>query len=375
MRKKRKKSSNPRQDKTSSLAMPDMIILGLTLGLLLVGIIMVLDASIIEAFSMFSNKYYFVRRQLQWVGIGLISMTIFTFVPLSFFRKWSQLFMVGTLLLLVAVLLPGVGSRVQGASRWIVIGGFVIQPSELAKLAAVLYFPDWLSQHQRIGAFSVVIGIITVLLLLEPDLGTAIIIFGIAFSMYIISGANIKHISWMIFGGGLIGALLIITSPYRLDRLKTFVDPTSDPLGSSYHIRQVLISLGSGGLMGTGFGRSRQKFQFLPEATTDSIFAVIGEETGFLGASIVVGLFAALIFKFFKLIPQVTDQYAQLVIVGVMSWIGIQTLLNLSAMVALVPLTGVPLPFISYGGSSLVTMLSGVGLALNASRYRKRVKV
>jgi len=350
---------------------PDPIILLLVLILLGIGLIMVLDASIIEAYTLFADKYYFMKRQVQWVGLGVVAMTSFSIIPLTWIKKISQPLMLVALSLLVVVIIPGMGTVAQGASRWIVIGGFVIQPSELTKLAAVIYFPAWLVKHQRFEPFAALVGLLTCLLLLEPDLGTAIIIFLIAFSMYIISGADKKYIIWTLGVGAVMGSLLILLSPYRLERLRTFLDPASDPLGASYHIRQVLISLGSGGLMGTGFGRSRQKFQYLPEATSDSIFAVVGEETGFIGAMLVVMLFMALVLRYCKLIPSIEDTYAQLLMVGVMSWIGLQTLLNLAAMVALVPLTGVPLPFISYGGSSLVNIMAAVGLSLNASRYRK----
>lgn len=350
---------------------PDWLILILVLMLLAIGLVMVLDASIIEAYYMFADKYHFLRRQLLWVGIGIAVMITAMIIPLNVIKKAGLPVMGLSLLLLIIVLFPQIGSNVQGARRWIVLGNFVIQPSELTKLASVIYFPTWLIKHQRFGPFAFLVGLIALLLLLEPDLGTTIIIFIIAFSMYLISGADKKYIIWTLTAGLIFGSLMIVTSPYRLERLKTFIDPASDPLGASYHIRQVLISLGSGGILGTGFGRSRQKFQFLPEATTDSIFAVIGEETGFIGASLVIIIFMALIFRYFKIIAQIEDPYAKLLIAGVVSWIGSQTILNLSAMVALVPLTGVPLPFISYGGSSLVNMLAAVGLSLNASRLRK----
>jgi cell division protein FtsW len=207
--------------------------------------------------------------------------------------------------------------------------------------------------------------------MLEPDLGTTIVIAGIAFTLFYLAQAPIKQIAVIILSGLLIGSMLILVSPYRRDRLTTFLDPTSDPLGSSYHIRQVLISLGSGGIFGTGFGRSRQKFQFLPEATTDSIFAVIAEETGFIGASIVILIYFMFIYRAFKIVKNIDRPYPQLVASGVLTWFSLQTALNLAAMTSLIPLTGVPLPFISYGGSSLITLMTAVGLLLNSSRYRK----
>lgn len=333
---------------------------------------MVLDASIIEAFTQFNDRYHFVKLQAQWMVIGFVALFVAMKIPLKWIKALSQPAFIITLLLLIVVLIPGIGTKVQGARRWISLGGFVLQPSELVKLAAVIYMPSWLSRHQRLGPFIGITGVISFLLLLQPDLGTAIIIFTIAFSMYYVSGAPRKVI-YKIIISALIGIMgLILSSPYRFNRLKTFLDPTIDPTGSSYHIRQVLISLGSGGLTGTGFGRSRQKFQYLPEATTDSIFAVIAEETGFIGAMVIIGIFLAIIIRTLKVIPQFTSTYAQLVAIGVISWIGIQATLNLAAMVSLVPLTGVPLPFISYGGSALVTTMTGVGLLLNTTRYRNK---
>jgi cell division protein FtsW len=349
---------------------PDLITLTLTLVLVSIGLIMVLDASIIEAYTQFQDKYHFVKLQSQWLLAGLFVMGLVAITPLSFIKKVAPLAMIGALVLLVAVLIPGVSQQIQGSRRWIVIGSFVFQPSELAKLASVIYFPYWLQRHQRFTPFIALTGLITGLLLLEPDLGTAIIIFACVFSMYYVSGAPSKHLFYTL-AAGVVGALImIVSSPYRFIRLKTFLNPAVDPLGSSYHIRQILISLGSGGLLGTGFGRSRQKFQFLPEATTDSIFAVIAEETGFLGAVAVILIFMTLFLRLFKIVPRIDDAYARLVLVGVIAWLGTQTAVNLAAMVALVPLTGVPLPFISYGGSSLITALTAVGLALNVSRYR-----
>jgi cell division protein FtsW len=359
-----------RNNHSKSLQPPDWIIIAIAMVLLLLGVVMVLDASIIEAYTQFSDKYYFAKLQIKWLGLGLVAMVIAAHFPLELVKKLALPAFIGALVLLILVLIPGIGAEVQGARRWIRLGSIVIQPSELTKLAAIIYLPAWLIKHQKISSFLTIVGIITVLLMLQPDLGTTMIIVAIATTMFFVSGASLKHLGGLLIGMVTTGILLVVTSPYRLDRLKTFIDPTSDPLGKSYHVRQVLISLGSGGLLGTGFGRSRQKFQFLPESTTDSIFAVIGEETGFVGAALIVLLFTLLIFRMLKIASRISDPYAQLVLVGALSWIGFQVALNLSAMVALVPLTGVPLPFISYGGSALITTLAAFGLAINASRYR-----
>lgn len=365
-------SRSTRKYSSTARTQPDWIIFLVVVALLIIGLIMVLDASIIEAYTQFSDKYHFIKLQAKWMGLGFIGLLTASFIPLKWIKKISAPLMLGTVVLLILVLIPGIGSKVQGARRWIRLGSFVLQPSELTKLAAVMYFPAWLTRHQRAGPFAAILGVITALLMLEPDLGTSIIIFIVAFSMYYLSGAPREMVAKISGAAVVLAVIMVVSSPYRLNRLKTFIDPTSDPTGTSYHIRQIRISLGSGGLTGTGFGRSRQKFQYLPEATTDSIFAVIGEETGFIGAMIVMTLFAIIIIRSLKLVADYTDEYAKLLAVGVVGWIGAQTALNLSAMVSLVPLTGVPLPFISYGGSSLVTTMAGVGLLLNSTRYRKR---
>jgi cell division protein FtsW len=348
----------------------DWPILLLVIIAITIGIIAVLDASIIEAFHQFSDKFHFARSQAVWALVGFIVLLIATHLPLRLVQTYSKHFFILATVFLVAVLIPGLGSKIQGARRWLNLGLFSFQPSELIKLAAIMYFPTWLTDASAKKLIPLT-GFLILLLLLEPDLGTAIIIGAITYSLFSLINKSLLQSLGLALGAIIIGVALILTSPYRLARLKTFIDPTSDPLGTSYHIRQVLISLGSGGLFGTGFGRSRQKFQFLPEATTDSIFAVIAEETGFLGASFLILLFALFITRCLKITRQIQAPYPQLLALGVTSWIMTQIILNLSAMVSLIPLTGVPLPFISYGGSSLITIMAATGLLLNASRYRR----
>jgi len=198
--------------------------------------------------------------------------------------------------------------------------------------------------------------------------GTSVVVISTAFSLYFISGAPMMQLMSLGVAGFVGGMGLILSSPYRKQRLLTFLNPTSDPLGASYHIRQILIALGSGGLFGVGIGRSRQKFSYLPEATTDSIFAIVAEEIGFIGSALVIVIFINLIYRGIHIAKNARSPFSQLLAGGITCWIGIQTLLNLAAMVALVPLTGIPLPLISYGGSSLVTVLTGIGLLLNISR-------
>lgn len=349
----------------------DWFILMAVFGLVLFGVIMVFDASIVESYYQFADKYHFAKLQLMWSGIGIIALIISAYIPLKWVRSISPAIFALAIILLVLTLIPGLGVKVQGARRWLSIGNIQLQPSELTKLAAAIYFPAWLTKHQRLGPFITLMGILVVLLMLEPDLGTTLIIVGMTLSLFFVSGAKLRTIAGIIVGGTLLGFILIAGSSYRRARLQTFLDPTGDPLGASYHIRQVLLSLGSGGLTGTGIGRSRQKYQYLPEATTDSIFAVIAEETGFIGASFMIIIFLVIISRGLQLTRHITDSYAQLLAIAIISWLALQSILNLAAMVSLVPLTGLPLPLISYGGSSLVTMMAGIGLLLNTTRYRQ----
>lgn len=347
----------------------DLIVLGIVVALTLVGLLMVYDASVVEAYRDFSDKYYFAKLQAVWALVGFTSLVIASLIPLSLIKKLTLPFFVLSILLLVVVLVPGVGSEVQGARRWISLGSFTLQPSEVVKLGFILYLATWLEKKQHFWPFVILSGIILTLMMAQPDLGTAIVLMGTGLVMYFLSGAPALTLFTLVTVGVAAGLALVLSSPYRKERLLTFLNPTSDPLGASYHIRQVLIALGSGGLLGLGVGRSRQKYEYLPEATTDSIFAVLAEEVGFVGSLIVIALFLWLIYRGFAIAKKAKTPFSQLLAAGITAWIGSQALLNLAAMVALVPLTGIPLPFISYGGSSLVTVLTATGMLLNISHH------
>jgi len=348
----------------------DWLLLGLVIGLTLFGILMVFDASVVEAYQQFGDKFHFVKLQALWAAFGLGGLIVTMILPHKLWDALAKPIFLVTIGLLVLVLVPGIGVQAQGARRWIDLGIGVIQPSEIAKLGITVYFASWLSRHQRFLPFAFLTVLTLGLIVIEPDLGTAVIVGTIAFILYFLSGSPLKNI--VIIGGiGLLAATsLILVSPYRVNRLKTFLDPSSDPLGASYHVRQVLIALGTGEVFGQGIGKSRQKYQYLPEATTDSIFAVIAEETGFVGAVTVILVYMTLFHRGFVITSNAQKGYSKLLSGGITSWLAVQTLINLSAMVALVPLTGVPLPFISYGGSSLITSLLGTGILLNISKSK-----
>lgn len=349
---------------------PDYLLVLVVFGLTLFGLLMVYDASVVEAYHKFSDKYFYLRQQLKWVGLGLVSSLIFAKIDYHKLSKIAGLGILVTIILLILVLIPNIGIKAMGAKRWINLAGFSLQPAELTKLGFVLYLASWLSKQRRTFPLLILSGLILCLIVLQPDLGTAVVIITSGFLVYFVAGAPLFYLSLLALLGLLGGLGIIWISPYRRQRLLTFLDPTTDPLGASYHIRQALIAIGSGGLFGLGLGRSRQKYEYLPAATTDSIFAVIAEETGFMGSLAVILAFLFLFWRGIKIAKEAPDCFGQFLATGITSWIATQALVNLAAMVALVPLTGVPLPFISYGGSSMITSLSGMGILLNISKNK-----
>lgn len=353
-----KKESSIERTRTLKILLPLLLLLG-------IGLVLVYDSSVAEAERLFHNKYYFVQRHALWIGFGLLAMIIVSRVPTTFIRTVGPVLFGVTILLLVLVLIPGVSTRAQGARRWIRFGNVLtFQPSELVKLTSVLYLASWLQQKPKFTHFLVFCGLLTALLMAQPDFGTAMIILSASFLMFFLSGASLALVFSGIGVGALVVVLLIAVAPYRLQRLTTYLDPTIDRLGSGYHINQALLALGSGGVWGLGLGRSREKFQYLPEASTDSIFAVIGEEMGFFGASGIIAIYTYLFYQLFHVVSREPDIYRKFLGAGLTGWLAIQTITNIGAMVALFPLTGVPLPFVSYGGSSLISQLLSIGVML-----------
>lgn len=332
------------------------------------GLLAIYDASVVDAYRTFGDKFHYVKFQAIWIIIGIVVALITAYLPTQLLKKNAHIFYGFTLFLMVAVLIPGIGSKFLGARRWIDIGFAVIQPAELLKITLVIYLAKWLEQERSLRNFLSLMGLNLLLIMLEPDLGTAIIVVGVSFMIYYLAGAKIKEIfSFSAILAVAIGALIFL-SPYRMDRIKTFIDPTNDPLGASYHINQVLFGLGSGGVSGVGLGQSRQKYAYLPEATTDSIFVIVAEEFGFIGSSLLILALVGLLMASFKVALNVNDKFDKLLSSSITLLFLLQIFVNLSSMVALVPITGVPLPFISYGGSSLVTNFIALGLLINIAK-------
>lgn len=345
----------------------------LTIFILLVfGLLMIYSASVAEALRDFDNKWFFVVKQLKWAGLGIILMLITARIPPRTWKNLAPFLLLIGLFLLLIVAIPGIGTKVQGARRWLVLPGLTLQPSELIKFVQIVYLSSWLtSKKVTLTQFLSYLGLVAGLIMLEPDMGTAIVVTILAVAVYFLAGYPLAHFGLIGGLGTLAAVVLIMLAPYRLARVTTFFNPESDPMGSSYHIRQVILALGSGGMTGVGIGKSRQKYEYLPESTTDSIFAVVGEELGFVGGITLIGVFIYLISLLFRVASQARDQFSSVVAGGTASWITLQVLLNLAAMVALAPLTGVPLPLVSYGGSSLITIFLGLGLVLSVARSEK----
>lgn len=331
---------------------------------------MVYDASVVEAYRDFADKFHLARLQLLWAVIGLGGMVVLSWIPVSAWKRIGRGAFLVSMFLLLLVLIPNIGVKTMGARRWLALGALSFQPSELIKLTLIFYLASLFEKRANFAQVVLVLSVVVGLIMLQPDLGTAIVVAVIASLMYFFAGAPWKSFFLLASAGLALGTILIISSPYRRERVATFLNPAQDPLGASYHIRQILIALGSGGIFGAGLGQSRQKYEYIPEVATDSIFAIIAEETGFVGASAMIGAFVVYLFTAFSIAKTTTDRYAKLLAGGIASWIGSQTILNLGTMVALLPLTGVPLPFISYGGSSLIVVLGASGILLSISRNR-----
>ncbi len=354
----------------------ELVVLVLVLSLCFWGLLMIYDASSVSALNDFGDKLYYVKEQIKWLILGSIGLVIGAFIDYKYWRKIGIVFLVITIILLCLVFIPGLGIAAYGAKRWVNFGLFVLQPAEFAKISLIIYLSAWLSSKgkARFLSFITLLCIPIGLIILEPDLGTSLIIALVSMVIYFISGAPLLHFLLIVPLSIISTVLFAITSPYRLKRLTTFINPENDPLGASYHIRQVLLALGSGGLFGVGIGKSRQKYSYLPEATTDSIFAIIGEEVGFIGVLIFIIVYLTLLYRCYKIALKAPDKFGYLLGMGITFWLSIQALVNISAMTAVFPLTGIPLPFISYGGSGLIMALFSIGILLNISRQSIKKK-
>jgi cell division protein FtsW len=342
-----------------------------------IGIVMVYSASSVRSYLSSADAAEQGLEQLVWAGIGLVGLVVAMRIDFRLLRYLAIPLYVITLLLLVAVLVPGIGSEINGSRRWIVIPGFgSLQPAEFAKLAIVLYLAHWLDRRGRdartfwngLVPFALLIAPGFFLIAMEPDLGTSGIYVIIAGSIFFMAGANLLYLTAI--AAGVLGAasLMIMSSQYQLQRVTTFLDPFRDPLGAGYNTVQGLFALALGGITGLGLGESRQKFLYLPAPSTDFIFAIIGEEWGLVGTLTVVALFVVIAYQGYRIAITAPDTFSGLVACGITTWLLAQAFVNIMVVTALMPVTGIPLPFISAGGSALTINLAAIGILLSISR-------
>ncbi len=357
----------------------DPVLIMVILILVGLGLVMVLSASSVHALSRYGDSYYFLKRQFGWAALGLLAMFILSRLDYHIYSRYAKIMLLVAVALLIIVLIPDIGRLVGGSRRWLWIGPLVIQPSEIAKLALVVYMATYIVEKKdRFGSFFngllpplFLLGIVFVLIIEEPDLGTAITIAGTVILMLFAAGARLSHLGFLAMASMPLLYYFVMGEDYRRERMLAFLDPWQDPMVTGFHIIQSLFALGSGGLFGLGFGQSKQKFFYLPAPSTDFIFAVIGEELGFIGAFLVVALFFILAWRGFVIALNARDLLGTLLATGITTMIILQALINMAVVSGSIPITGISLPFISYGGSSLVIMLSGVGILMNISRQAR----
>lgn len=346
-----------------------ILVITLVVALSLLGLLFVFEASVAESLDTFGDRYYLFRQHIFGLVVGWIAFFAGLIIPARFWIRISPFAFLLGLALLILVFVPGIGLNLNGASRWLSIGGITIQPVEFVKFSLIAYLAAWLPKQKDLIPFLIVVAIPSLLLILQPDLGSLLVTFSIATGLYFVAGGNLKQLGILALISLPLLLIAVVTSPYRMQRVLTFFNPESDPLGSSYHVRQIVLALGRGGIFGQGLGNSTQRFSYIPEASTDSIFAIVAEETGYLGSLLIISMFIVLLISFFKLVNRTNNSVEiKLLGNGLAIWITAQTLLNLSAVVALVPLTGVPLPFFSYGRTALIMILFATGVILNTGK-------
>lgn len=352
-----------------------LVILLLTLFLVSFGALMVYSASFYSAEHHYGNKYFFLLKQLLGVFMGIVAMTIFSFVDYHILQKHKWKIVIISCVLLALVFIPGIGKESFGAKRWISLLGFSIQPSEVAKFALVIFVASYLSQnYDKVKSFKGLLpvlfvgGIMCVLIMLEPSMSVTMCICFVCFFMLIIGGMSKKHTLMFCVPASLFVPALVIAEPYRMKRLLAFINPWASPQGEGFQLIQSLYSLGDGGLFGVGIFRSRQKYLFLPFAESDFILSIIGEEIGFFGVTLLLAVYFVLFFNIIKIALSSKDRFGCLLACGIAFVIGVQTLLNVAVVTGSIPPTGLPLPFISSGGTSVMVFMSAIGIVLNINR-------
>lgn len=380
---------------TNTKRHPDYPLLGVICVLVVLGVVILASVSLAVSHERFGNTYHYLNHQLLYGLLPGLILAFFVFfkVKLASLKKWAPFLLLVNLIFMAMVFLPKIGSSLGGASRWISLGPLSFQPSEFLKITFILYLASWLSSRgscerkrglhgvgkldsaknekffsQTFITFLIVVGIISLFFILQPDISTLGVIILIAIVMYFLGGNSVWHIALMVFTGicGLIA--LVKIAPYRINRLLVYLHPETDPMGIGYQIKQSLIVVGSGGLFGQGLGMSQQKFGFLPQSISDSVFVIFAKEAGFIGGIVLICVFLFFFCRSFMVARQISDKFLQLVVYGIGFWITLQAFINIGAMIGILPLSGVPLPFISCGGSALISELTAMGILLKISK-------
>lgn len=347
----------------------------LVIFLSLIGLFFVFEASTVESFKLFGHQYHFFKQQALWLTISLVAFFLASKFKVKYFEKFALHLYVLSILLLILTLIPGIGLKLNGARRWISLPFGTIQPVETFKFVLINFYAYLLSKKLDLKSFSFFLIWPVILILLQPDFGSLMILVASSFIVYFLAGGEIKLLS-ILFGGGFCLALLVVLlSPYRRERLTTFLHPEENMLGDAYHVRQITLALGGGSWLGRGIGNSQQKYSYVPEASSDSIFAIVAEEIGFVGSFLIICLFALYFVMANTMVKnRELSKYEHLLYYGILAWIAIQLLFNLSAVVVLLPLSGMPLPFFSQGGSSLLMSFFASGVLLSIVRHAKLKK-
>jgi cell division protein FtsW len=356
---------------------PDMWLFGVAVVLLSVGVVMVYSASAIVAGERFRDPYFFLKKQLFWAALGGAGLWLALRTDYRRLERFMLPILVGAIVLLVLVLIPPVGQAINGTRRWIRLGFVSFQPAEVAKLALVIYLATFLARrretlgdfwHGLLPPLAVAAGLAG-LILAQPDLGSCLTLVALTFALLFLAGGRVRHLGLVLASALPLLALAIWVAPYRMRRITAFVDPWADPRGSGFQIIQSWLALGNGGVVGQGIGGSRQKLFYLPESHTDFIFAIVGEELGFLGAAAIVALFAVFVWRGLRIGLRAPDPFGAYLALGITVLIGTQTLVNLGVVTGLLPTKGLPLPFISFGGSALLVTMVSTGVLLNISQH------
>lgn len=356
------------------------LLMGSTAFLVAVGLLMVLSASSVSAYAQFGDSFRYFQRQTGYAAVGVVALVLTSRMRYEAWRRLALPFLGIAILMLALVLHPTMGIEAYGASRWFQLGPVTVQPSEIAKLALVVFAAAVLAHRwgglDEIGRLAIPLlpacVVVGGMVMLQPDLGTTVVLSGSVFLLVYAAGVRLRYLLASGLAGAAVGMALIMGADYRRVRFVSFLNPWADAGNTGYQLIQSLIALGSGGLTGVGLGASRQKWEYVPNAHTDFIFSILGEELGLIGEVVVLVAFGAVLFAGVRIAARAPDVFGRLLAAGIVSWLGLQALINLGAVTGLLPITGVPLPFISYGGSSLIVSLAAVGILVNVARAPTR---